>query len=164
MVSEVSIVGATAAFERNVRGILASLPVWFVRAARLSRVEVTGDPKVREMIAVYDHEQRRLRVTPSVGAMLKKAVYHELWHGVDDNFGHPHVFSSMDEWIRLHRNQPYFDIPKYREQPLEYLADCGAKLFLMGRERLSVTHPHEVGFIEQVAFPPLMEAFGGQQP
>lgn len=156
----VRITGADAAFERAIRSVLQQFPSWFVRAARVDHIEVTSRPEVRQQVAMMEHGSRTLYVSPGAGAILTKALGHELAHGIDDNFGNPHWFTSTPEWTRIHRNQPYFDIDKYREEPLEYFADCFTKYFLLGEEKLKITNPDEVRFITTWVIPTLQKEFG----
>jgi hypothetical protein len=156
---EIKIVGATAAYERRIREALVFVPSWFVSAARIARIEVSTRPDVREQIALFEHGSRVLFVSPNVGGLLQKAIIHELSHGVDDVFGQPHYFSSMDAWLRIHRAQGYFDIPKYRTEPLEYLADQLAKWWIWGSMKFRVTHPQEAHFIEKCVVPALYAQF-----
>ena len=94
-----------------------------------------------------------------MGDVLLKAIGHELAHALDDNFGAPHYFSSRVDWERIHRNQSYFDIPKYAEEPLEYFADMVVKYMMLGPTKLSTTNPDEVAYIENV-FAALHKEFG----
>lgn len=138
---------------------LEAFPDWYVKAARLSRVEVTNRPDVRAQVAMYEHGSRCLYVYPGVGDLLLKAIGHELAHGADDNFGNPHWFSSTPEWAAIHAAQPYFDIEKYRDEPLEYFADMFVKLWLLGSEKLSTTNPQEVTFLTTWVIPTLQQEF-----
>ena len=153
-------VGGSSALQAKVRAAIARYPAWFSRGARLSRVIISSRPDVREQVAMYEHGTRDLYVCPEVGDLLQKAIGHELAHGCDDNFGKPHFFTSTPEWQRIHREQSHFDIPKYRDQPLEYFADMVTKLFLLGPERMRTTNPAEVTFITSWVFPTLTKEFG----
>jgi len=115
---------------------------------------------VKSQLAMYEHGSRILWIWPGLGSVLQKAIGHELAHGVDDNFGHPHYFTSVPEWRQIHRNQSHFDLPKYRDEPLEYFADMVTKLFLLGPARLNITNPAEVRFITTWVFPTLQKEFG----
>ena len=156
----VPVTGAGQTMERMIRRALGGFPAWFVRAARISRVEVTGRADVREQVAMYEHGTRVLYVSLQIGDLLQKAVGHELAHGCDDNFGNPHYFSSSTEWQRIHREAPFFDIPKYRDEGLEYLADQMVKFFMLGPERMRTTHWQEVTFISTWVVPTLQREFG----
>jgi len=155
----IKIEGALPAFERLIRGALAKYPDWFVNAARVAKIVVSNRPEVKAQIAQMEHGTRILYVWPGVGDLLQKAIGHELAHGCDDNFGSPHYFTSTPEWIRIHRNQACFDLPKYREEPLEYFADMVTKLFLLGPTKLATTNPDEVKFITTFTWPLLMKEF-----
>ena len=160
--SDITIVGGTPEYERRIRTALRVYPPWLIRAARLSGVIIDTSPEMASMLASYRHEDRSLHVYPNLASMmLTKAIGHELWHGADDNYLHPHFFSSKDVWTQIHRDQAYFDIPKYREQPLEYFADIGVKISIYGSERLKIRASREVLFFEQVVIPKLLESFGG---
>jgi hypothetical protein len=155
------VIGAPPAYEKRLRQALRLYPRWLVKAARLSRIILDSSPEVQQMVASYRHEDRSLHVYPGLGnTMLTKAMGHEMWHGADDNFGSPHFFSSNDVWGQIHRDQAYFDIPKYRDEPLEYFADIGVKFTLLGREKLNITAAREANFFENVVMPQLIEAFG----
>ena len=156
----IPVVGATPGLERAIRTTLASLPPWFVRAARVARIEVSNRPEVRAQIAQYAHGTRVLDVSPTVGDVLRKALYHELAHGIDDMGEEaPHYFTSTPEWSRIHAEQMYFDIPKYAEQPLEYFADQIAKFLMLGPDKHFTTHPKESTFIGTWVVPTLTQAF-----
>ena len=155
-----NIVGASPAFERQIRSAIERYPSWFVKAARLARVIVSSREDVKNQIAMYEHGTRDLYVYPGIGGLLQKAIGHELAHAVDDNFGLPHFFTSTPEWQLIHRNQSHFDIPKYRDEALEYFADCVTKLFMLGSTKLSMTNPAEVTFITTWVFPTLQKEFG----
>lgn len=156
--------GGSPTFQRLVRGALDKYPSWLVRAARLSHVEVTNRADVRAQIAMYEHGSRVLYVWPGVGEMLLKAVGHELWHGADDRTGlsenHPHFFSMQPAWTLIHRDQPFFDIEKYEREPLEYFADQGVKLLLLGAPKLMTTNGREVNFFTSWVVPMLEQEFG----
>jgi len=158
---EVPVVGGTAALQRAVRGVLNSYPAWLLRAARLSRVTISSSPEVRAQVAVYNHGSREMDVSADVGGLMRKAVGHELAHAIDDNFGHPHHFTSTPEWRRIHREQPFFDLPKYRDEPLEYFADMMVKFLMMGGAKLRHTNPKELAFITSWVVPSLLAEFGG---
>ena len=155
----IPIEGATVVFERLIRAALDRYPKWYVNAARVAKIVISNSPDVKANIAQMEHGSRILYVWPGIGDLLQKALGHELAHGCDDNFGSPHYFSSTPEWIRIHREQAYFDIDKYRDEPLEYLADMCTKLFLLGPQKLSITNPNEVTFISTWMFPTLMKEF-----
>ncbi len=154
------IVGGSAVFQRAIRTAIGKYPPWYVRASRLSRVVVSTREDVKEQIAMYEHGSRDLFVWPGIGDLLQKAIGHELAHAVDDNFEKDHFFTSTPEWQRIHRNQSHFDIPKYRDEPLEYFADMVTKLFLLGPARLNTTNPAEVTFILSWVWPVLQKEFG----
>lgn len=156
---DIKIEGGTATMQRLVRGAFARYPSWYVDAARVAKVVITDRPDVKQQIAMYEHGTRVLYVTPGVGDILTKAIGHELAHGVDDIFGEHHFFTANPEWVKIHRNQSYFDIPKYRDEPLEYLADMMVKLFMLGPQKLSTTNPDEVRFITAVVFPTIQKEF-----
>jgi len=151
--------GAQPPVERSIRTALSRFPDWFVKAARVSKIIVTNREDVREQIAMFEHGSRNLYVSTGIGALLPKALGHELAHGIDDVFDVPHYFTSTDEWRRIHANQSNFDIPKYRDEPLEYFADMVTKMFLLGSERLATTNPDEVQFIGSLVFPILQSEF-----
>ncbi len=161
------ITAADSKYERDIRTTLRVLPKWLVRAARLSKVEVSSDAVVIEQTAMYQHGSRVLRVAPRLGVpQLRQAIAHELGHGVDDTLGiqgfdHPHYFSSTEVWFRLHRGQAYFEFPKYAEYPLEYFADCVAKFALLGKDKFSITHPREAIYIASWVVPTVNRFFRG---
>lgn len=157
----IPIKGATLKFERAIRDALSKYPEWFVRAARIDHIEVSNAPDVKAQIAVYEHGSRKLSVWPGVGSMLQKALGHELFHAVDDNFNNPHFFTSTPEWKKIHADAGHFDIGKYATEALEYFADMGTKLFLLGPAKLRTTNPMEVQFITSWVIPTLQKAFGG---
>ena len=157
---DIPILGGTASYKKAIRAAFAKYPGWYVRAARVSKVEVTRDPEVREQVAVYEHDTRILHIYDGVGSLLQKAIGHELAHGCDDNFGCPHYFTATAEWNRIHREQPHFDIAKYRDEPLEYFADMVTKMFLVGPDKLRITNGREVTFILGWVFPLLQKEFG----
>lgn len=161
----VPVKGANVPFTRAIREALGRYPDWFLRAARVKEVVVTDRPDVREQVAMMEHGSRILYVSPGVGGLLVKAVGHECWHGADDDpmgDGNPHYFSSSDAWRKIHRFQPHFDISKYRDEPLEFLADMGAKLFLLGPAKLEATNRLEVEYLTRVAIPTLYAVYGGK--
>ena len=155
------VVGGTPTLQHLVRVAVSRYPTWFVKAARISRYILTNRADVRDQIAMYEHGTRDLYVFVGIGDVLQKAIGHELAHGIDDNFGSPHFFTSTPEWKAIHTEQPYFDIPKYGEEPLEYFADCMTKLFLLGPAKMRTTQPKEVTFITTYVIPVLQEQFGG---
>lgn len=146
--------------QRRIRLALDSFPSWYVKAARISGYEVTRRADVKDQIAMYEHGSRKIYVYDKVGDILRKAIGHELAHGCDDVFGNPHFFSSTPEWIRIHKNQGHFDIPKYSVEPLEYLADQIVKVFIYGPQKMALTNPDEVKFITTWVFPTLQREFG----
>lgn len=153
------IVGGTAEYERRLRDCFARFPSWYVKAARVRQVIVSTREDVKEQIAMFEHGTRNLYVYPGIGALLLKAVGHELAHGCDDIFEEPHFFTATPEWQRIHKNQSHFDIPKYGEEPLEYFADMMVKLFFLGPEKLKTTNPDEVRFIVSWVLPTLQKEF-----
>lgn len=155
----IEVSGGTPALQKRVREAVSRYPAWFVRAARVSRFEISDAPEVRDQLAVYQHGTRIVYVWSKIGGLLQKALGHELAHAIDDNFDQPHAFSGVSDWQQLHRNQSNFDIPKYGEIPLEYFADIVTKYFMYGPQKLSTTHPSEVVFINNV-FKILQEEFG----
>ena len=155
----IPIEGASPVFEKLIRGVLARYPAWFVNAARIAKIVISTRPEVKAQIAQYHHESRILYVWPGIGDLLQKALGHELAHGCDDNFGSPHYFTSTPEWLRIHRDQAYFDLPKYAAEPLEYFADVFTKLFMLGSRKLSVTQPNEVTFLTTFVIPLLQKEF-----
>lgn len=158
--SSISIDGATVVYEKRIRTILDALPAWYVRAANLARVVVTNRPDVRQQVAMFEHGSRILWITPGVGDMLRKAIAHECAHGIDDNEGQHHRFSSTDEWKRIHANQSHFEIQKYEDEPLEYFADMVAKVMLLGAEKMRTTNPDEVSYVTTWVFPTLQKEQG----
>ena len=156
----ITVIGGTHPFQRKIRATVALYPEWYVRGARVSRFEVSADPAVRDQIAMYRHGSRDVLVYPGVGDLLTKAIGHELAHGCDDNFDSPHCFSSSATWKDIHAKQQYFDLPKYRDSALEYFADMVVKTFLVGADKMRLTNPDEVRYIELVVFPILKKEFG----
>lgn len=156
----IPIVGAPAALGAKIRVALSRYPSWFVRGARVRKIIVSNREDVKQQLAMMEHGTRDLYVWTDIGDILQKALGHELAHGCDDIFDRKHYFTSTPEWARIHRDQSHFDIPKYREEPLEYFADMVTKLFLLGPARLSMTNPAEVKFITSWVFPVLQKEFG----
>jgi|FreactcultureFD7_1027221.scaffolds.fasta_scaffold00620_17 hypothetical protein len=154
------IVGASPYLKRAISMALYRYPVWMVRAARISKIVVTDRPEIRDQIAQYEHGTRIMWVWSGVGDLLLKALGHELAHGVDDNFGSLHYFTSVPEWAAIHKNQPYFDIDKYRDEPLEYFADMVVKTLLLGSDKMATINPEETRFITTWVFPTLQKYFG----
>lgn len=154
------VIGGTPAVQRAIRTAIGKYPAWYVRGARIKRVIVSTREDVKAQIAMYEHGTRDLYVWPGVGDLLQKAIGHELAHAVDDLYDKHHFFTSTPEWQRIHAEQPHFDIPKYRDEPLEYFADMVTKLFLLGPEKLNTTHHNEVTFILSWVFPTLQKEFG----
>lgn len=157
--SSVPVNGAAPAFARAIRQAMDRYPDFYVRGARLSQVLVTPREDVKQQIAMYEHGTRNLYVYPGVGSMLQKAMGHELAHACDDNFGFPHFFSSTPEWLKIHADATYFDIDKYRDEPLEYFADMLTKWFLLGPQKLATTNPNEVTFMSTFVLPALQKTF-----
>jgi hypothetical protein len=153
------VIGGTPVFERLIRSAIEKYPSWCVNAARISRVIVSNRPDIKSQIAMFEHGTRDLYVWPGVGDLLQKAIGHELGHAIDDNFGHPHFFTSTAEWLKIHAAQSYFDIDKYRDEPLEYFADCFTKLFLLGPQKFATTNPMETKFITSWVIPTLQKEF-----
>jgi hypothetical protein len=156
---QIEIRGADPTYERRIRVALAKYPPWYVAGARVSYIEVSRRPDVLAQVAIYEHGSRHILLAPGVGDLLLKAIGHELAHGVDDMNGHPHYFSSTAVWRDIHASQAYFDIPKYRDEPLEYFADMMVKLMLLGRDKVWTTNPHEANFICGTVLPVLVENF-----
>jgi hypothetical protein len=157
---EIPIEGGSSQLQSAIRAAVSRYPSWLVRAARLTKFVITDRPDVKAQVAMFEHGSRNLYVWPGIGDLLQKAVGHELAHACDDVFDMPHYFTSVAEWQRIHRNQQHFDIPKYRDEPLEYFADCVTKLFLLGPARMSTTQPDEARFILSWVFPVLQKEFG----
>lgn len=145
--------GANSTYERRIREALASFPDWYVTFANVSGVFVTNRRDVVQQIAMYEHQGRPLNVSPNVGGMLRKAIGHELAHGIDDSFGHPHAFSTLGTWLEIHRNQTYFDIAKYRDEPAEYFADALVKRMMLGYHSFRIQYPREAQFIDEYVLP-----------
>lgn len=155
------IVEGSSSYARTIREVVGALPAWYVRAARVSRIEVSSAPEVRDQVAMYEHGSRRVRVAPGIGKdFLTRALAHELGHGCDDYSDHPHFFSSADAWQRIHAMQMSFDHPKYGVEALEYFADIFSKIILRGTTRLAVTNPYEVKFFSEWVIPTLQKEFG----
>lgn len=154
------IVGGSPAIQRAIRAAFSRYPGWFTRAARIKRVVISTREDVKAQIAMYEHGSRDLFVWPGVGDLLQKAIGHELAHACDDLYDKLHYFTSTPEWQRIHAAQPHFDIPKYRDEPLEYFADMVTKIFMLGPVKLSTTNPNEVTFITSWFFPTLQKEFG----
>ena len=156
---DIPIASGNPTLQRLIRRALSMYPSWFVKAARIRRIIISNREDVKAQIAMYEHGTRDLYVWPGVGDMLQKAIGHELAHGVDDNFGAPHFFTGTAEWGLIHRNQSYFDIDKYRDEPLEYFADMVTKLFLLGPQKLEITNPQETKFVCSWVLPMLQKEF-----
>ena len=126
---------------------------WYVATARVSAMRVVNDPKVAAQVAMYQHDSRDLLLSPNVGKLLDRALTHELAHGFDDWNGNPHRFSMSDEWVRLHKMQGVFEIPKYAADPREFFADVASKCVLMGAQRVGYQYPGETVYMTHVVFP-----------
>ena len=153
-------VNAPTAYEKLIREAINRFPPWILSAAHVRDISVAGGEYMRQVLAMYEHGSRSIKVYSGLPRdLLVQAIGHEIMHAVDDNFDHPHIFSSQPNWLQLHRDRGYFTISKYREEPLEFFADIASKYFLLGRNRLQITHPEEVHFLETVVFPVLRENF-----
>lgn len=151
---------AAVTYEKSIREALRRFPPWILSAARVSSISVAGGEYMRQVLALYEHGSRSIKVYPGLSRdLLVRAIGHEIMHAVDDNFDHPHVFSYQPGWLQLHRDRGYFEIPKYRDEPLEFFADIASKYFLLGRDRLQITYPEEVYYLETSVFPILRENF-----
>lgn len=159
----VRISGAKPEYERKIREILEELPAWYVRAASISKILVTSKPEVRSQIARYQHEYRSIEVAPRVGGLLRKALVHELAHGIDDRPGNPHFFSTRPEFVSAHQRQGNFPIQKYADEALEHFADVVAKAILWPPPKLRIYYPEEANFIYGTVFPKLESEFGGKR-
>jgi hypothetical protein len=156
------VVAITPNLERLVRKALDSVPDFVIKAARIARVESSTREDVVQQLAMFEHGSRKLFISPKIPTGIAvKAVIHEMGHAIDDNPQHPHYYSSSDAWGVIHRDQPYFDIPKYGAEPLEYFADCFAKYFVMSREANMIARPKETQYIELV-LQDLEQRFGGK--
>jgi hypothetical protein len=161
----IPIYGADPRYATALYGALGALPPWYVAAGRLSRVVVTPDPDVRRNIAMYAHGAREIRVAPGVGSVLQKALAHEIGHAIDDwaeEAGNPHVFSTTEAWVGIHRNQTHFDLPTYRADPREHFADMMAKAILVGVQKLALAAPREAAYLSGFVFPALQQQNAGQ--
>lgn len=155
----IPVYGANIAYERRIHDMVGGFPPWYTAAAKVRIFTVTPDPVVREQIAMYRHGTRDVLVSPGIGDILRRALAHELAHGFDDQTeinGNPHVFSTCGDWIAIHRAQPYFELPKYRDDPREYFADMASKTVLLGVKKMSISNPRETAFIGGLVFPALM--------
>jgi hypothetical protein len=161
----VPVLGGSDRYRGFIIGIIAEIPPWFFIPARISRVVVSNAPEVRQMVAAFQHGTREIQVAPGVGTLLKRALFHEVGHGVDDGPEGPHRFSASPEWLAVHRAQTFFDLPKYRDDPREHFADMAAKGVLLGTKRLSLSAPREAFYLSTVVFPRLVqEAAAGGSP
>lgn len=132
------------------------IPSDLLRKARITSYKVSDRPEVVAQVAMFEHGTRILYIAPNVQrSLITKALLHETGHAIDDWLGVPHYFSSQTAWRTIHRNCSYFDIPKYRDEPLEYFSDVWAKYWLWGTDVLRVTKPDEVRFIELSVIPVL---------
>lgn len=156
----IPLTGADVELGRLVWKMLETFPRWFVKAARVSKIEVTGREEVREMFASYTHGERVLYLSDKIRpGFLRRALAHELAHGCDDYRDNPHYFSSSFEWERIHQKQSFFDHPKYKAEALEYFADVFAKYLMVGSTRLAMTAPDEVTFFDRWVVPTLTKEF-----
>lgn len=154
----IEIVGAKPMYERTIRAILSEMPSWYMAAGRVSRLEVTTDPGVVSQIAMYRHGTRDVQMAPNVGANLRRSLFHEWAHALDDwneEYGNPHVFSATDEWLTIHKLQSVFEIPKYRTDMREHFADAVSQSILFPA-RYAMGFPREHGFVQRVVFPWVM--------
>lgn len=159
----IRVVGVSGAYERKIRTALEFYPFWVIQAARVNYIEITNREDVRKQVAMYEHGTRILYIHSKVGDLLLKAIGHELAHACDDIFGMNHYFSTMSKWLIIHRNQGFFDIQKYRDEPLEYFADMMVKFFIIGEQSLFTTNPNEVNFIRNTVLPTLYKAVQAKQ-
>ena len=159
----IPVYGASSDYERFIRGIILSLPSWYVVPARLSKIVVIKDPNLAKQVGAYSHGSRDLKLSPGVGTILERVISHELAHGFDDSkpSGSAHRFSRSDDWMFIHRNAQHFELPKYRDEPQEYFADMCSKYILhvagsRTGNSLQRSHPRESQYILDTVVPVLM--------
>ena len=93
---------AVLGYERLIHAILRQLPPHIRYAAQLGRVIVTSRLRSAGQLAAYEHGTRNLYVSPGISRpQLKKALYHEVAHALDDNFGVGHYFGESPHWVFL---------------------------------------------------------------
>jgi hypothetical protein len=163
----INVIGASERESAKIRAILMEMPDWYQRAGRVSEIRITDDPEVRAQRALYSHGTRDVKVAPDVGLLLRRALFHEWAHAIDDwseEFGNPHVFSATQEWLTIHKLQSAFEIPKYRTDMREHFADAVSLVLLDPGYRRS--HPREWLFVTGIVFPWIqasMVSTGSQQ-
>lgn len=150
--------GMSPKYAQHVESTLSLLPPWYLSAGRVREVSLSFEPEVKAMIARYRHGTRDIQVAPDIGTTLHRVLAHEFGHAIDDwteEVGNPHLFSVSEAWISIHRQQTYFEIPKYRSDPREYFADAVSKMLLAGG-RYAIGYPREAEYIGSVVFQQIM--------
>lgn len=152
----VRVVGPSLQYERAIRSALRRYPQWVLVCASVSRVEVVATAELREESAAYFSSDRAVRIYPGLAdPSLTLSLGRALFCAADDTGEQPPAFSTDAAWLLLHKDQANFSMPKYAEQPLAYFADVATKYHLLGREKLRITHPEEVVYLEDRVFPRL---------
>lgn len=110
----------------NPHDILTQLPPYIIKAARVSAIIVSERPRASNEMAQYEHGTRNIYVLPNLQPeMLKKAMYHEIAHALDDNFGVGHYFGESPAWATLSKqlNPEYPTIEMFAEHMGQHLQD-----------------------------------------
>lgn len=150
----IPVIGGSESEQANIRRILSEMPPWYLAGGRVSEIRIADDPEVREQRALYSHGTRDVKVAPRVGGLLRRALFHEWAHAIDDwaeEYGNPHVFSATQEWITIHRLVSAVEIRKYGSDMREHFADAVSLVFL--DQSYSRSHPREYRFVTGVVFP-----------
>lgn len=104
--------------------VLKQLPPYLFRAARIQNIVISERPRASNEMAQYEHGTRNIYVLPGLNAdQIRKAMFHEIAHAIDDNFGVGHYFGESPAWAylcqRLAPNLPTIEV--FAEHMAQYL-------------------------------------------
>jgi len=82
--------------------VLKQLPPYLFRAARIQNIVISERPRASNEMAQYEHGTRNIYVLPGLNAdQIRKAMFHEIAHAIDDNFSVGHYFGESPAWAHL---------------------------------------------------------------
>lgn len=148
----------------QISAVLAHLPDWYLRAARISRVELYSTLRGGgAQKAEYHHGSRKIELVARLPfGLLAEVLSHEIGHGLDDQEGvdwvvpnlQPeetgrHFWSRADQWSVIHRNATRFNHPSHKNSPQEYFAECAGTFARLPTE-FRLSYPEEARYLSEV--------------
>lgn len=116
---------ASPAYEKQIAQVVAGLPYYLVRGARIAQIIISRQPEESGERAQYEHGTRNLYLMPNLrGLELRRSLVHEVAHAIDDNFGPGHYWGESPHWIMLHRSlgrPEEHSVETFAELMMEYL-------------------------------------------